>query len=88
MDDKLDDGRTDSRGFFQLQGSTREFSTIDPKVYIYHDCNDGWKPCQRRFGIMIPDKYVNDGETVRRHYDVGTIELAGEFSGETRDCIH
>ena len=43
MDDKMDQGRTDARGFFQLQGTAREISTIDPKLYIYHDCNDGIK---------------------------------------------
>ncbi|KAI1709753.1 transthyretin-like family domain-containing protein [Ditylenchus destructor] len=88
MDDKLDDGKTDARGYFELSGATREISTIDPKLYVYHDCNDGWKPCQRRFGIMIPDKFVTEGEIPSRFYDAGIIELAGEFSGETRDCIH
>ncbi len=106
MDDKMADGYTDARGYFQLSGTAREVSTIDPKLYIYHDCNDGWKvsnelldptyqfsialvqPCQRRFGIMIPDKYITNGPVPRQFYDAGTIELAGKFSGETRDCIH
>uniref|UniRef100_A0A915CNT7 Transthyretin-like family protein n=1 Tax=Ditylenchus dipsaci TaxID=166011 RepID=A0A915CNT7_9BILA len=88
MDDKIANTKTDSRGFFQLQGTAREMTKIDPKLYIYHDCNDGFKPCQRRVSLMIPDKYVNDGDRPKTLYDAGTIELAGKFSGETRDCIH
>jgi len=45
IDDKMADGYTDASGFFQLAGTAREVTTIDPKVYIYHDCNDGIKPC-------------------------------------------
>ena len=103
----MDDGYTDADGFFQLSGHAREFTTIDPKVYIYHDCDDWlvspilsdpcsspactthlFQPCQRRFGIAVPKKYVTDGSVPKIYYDVGTIELAGKFSGETRDCIH
>ncbi len=87
MDDKLAEGHTDSDGYFKLSGSTCEMTTIDPKVYIYHDCND-WLPCQRRFGIAIPDKYVSEGSVAKKFYDAGKIELSGQFSGETRDCIH
>ncbi|KAI1708768.1 transthyretin-like family domain-containing protein [Ditylenchus destructor] len=88
MDDKIASTRTDAQGNFQLQGTAREMSKIDPKLYIFHDCNDGIMPCQRRVSIIIPDRYVNDGETARQLYDAGSIELAGKFSGETRDCIH
>uniref|UniRef100_A0A915CP91 Uncharacterized protein n=1 Tax=Ditylenchus dipsaci TaxID=166011 RepID=A0A915CP91_9BILA len=52
-----------------LSGTAREMSKIDPKLYVYHDCNDGWKPCQRRFSIMIPDKYV----TMATHLDSSTM---------------
>lgn len=40
-DDVLDEGTTDSNGGFELEGSTRELTTIDPVFKIYHDCDDG-----------------------------------------------
>lgn len=33
---------TDSQGRFELSGSNAEVSTIDPKINIYHDCEDWW----------------------------------------------
>lgn len=39
-DDLMAEGRTDSRGHFQLQGHTDEFTKIDPKLNIYHDCEN------------------------------------------------
>lgn len=42
-DDLMASGKTDSSGHFELQGYTYEFTTIDPKLNIYHDCNDGIK---------------------------------------------
>ena len=33
-------GYTDEDGRFQLYGDETEFSTIDPVLKIYHDCND------------------------------------------------
>ncbi|KAL3086608.1 hypothetical protein niasHT_011380 [Heterodera trifolii] len=87
-DDLMGETRTDSEGRFRLEGHTHEFTTIDPKINIYHDCNDGLKPCQRKISIMIPDKYIASGEHPKTYYDAGTIELEGKFSGETRDCLH
>uniref|UniRef100_A0A0N5AQ94 Transthyretin-like family protein n=1 Tax=Syphacia muris TaxID=451379 RepID=A0A0N5AQ94_9BILA len=92
-DDLMASTKTDSKGRFELQGHTSEFTTIDPKLNIYHDCNDGVKvsrifPCQRRITVYIPDKYVTNAKTPKKIYDAGTIELAGKFKGETRDCIH
>lgn len=36
------EGKTDKDGYFRISGSIKEFTTIDPKLNIYHDCNDGW----------------------------------------------
>jgi len=38
MDDKMDDGKTDANGFFQLQGSAREVSTtpVKPTSHPHH----------------------------------------------------
>lgn len=40
-DDVLDEGVTDRSGNFDLEGSTRELTSIDPVLKIYHDCDDG-----------------------------------------------
>lgn len=42
-DDLLDEGVTDRDGRFKLDGTTRELTTIEPEIRIYHDCNDGIK---------------------------------------------
>lgn len=41
MDDLLAEGQTDSLGQFLLHGFTSEIGTIDPKLNVYHDCDDG-----------------------------------------------
>ncbi|VDD85115.1 unnamed protein product [Enterobius vermicularis] len=87
-DDLMATTKTDSRGYFELEGYTSEITTIDPKINIYHDCNDELKPCQRKITIYVPDKYVSSGKKAKAIYDAGTIELGGKFKGESRDCIH
>uniref|UniRef100_A0A0N4ZX40 Transthyretin-like family protein n=1 Tax=Parastrongyloides trichosuri TaxID=131310 RepID=A0A0N4ZX40_PARTI len=88
LDDLMGSAKTDSKGQFEIKGSTDEFTPIDVKLAIYHDCNDGIKPCQRKFIIKIPGKYVTKGKTPKSIYDAGTIQLSGKFPGETRDCLH
>ncbi|VDK47312.1 unnamed protein product [Anisakis simplex] len=88
MDDLMGEATTDQNGYFEVSGSNAEMSTIDPKINIYHDCNDGWKPCQRKVTIMLPDGFVSDGARPKKIYDAGTLELAGKFPGESRDCLH
>ena len=36
----MDEGVTDAEGHFKLSGKETEFTSIDPKVNVYHDCND------------------------------------------------
>lgn len=36
----MDEGKTDKDGKFHLQGSETEITTIDPKLNVYHDCDD------------------------------------------------
>uniref|UniRef100_A0A914ZX87 Transthyretin-like protein 5 n=1 Tax=Parascaris univalens TaxID=6257 RepID=A0A914ZX87_PARUN len=88
FDDFMGETTTDSQGRFELSGSNAEVSSIDPKINIYHDCEDWWWPCQRKISIMIPDVYITPGTRPRNFYDAGTIELAGKYAGEERDCIH
>uniref|UniRef100_A0A7E4VAP1 Transthyretin-like family protein n=1 Tax=Panagrellus redivivus TaxID=6233 RepID=A0A7E4VAP1_PANRE len=87
MDDLMGQTTTDSRGSFRVSGHTDEITTIDPKVNIYHDCNDNL-PCKRKFTIKIPNNYVTQGNTARNFYNIGNLELAGAFSGESRDCLN
>uniref|UniRef100_A0A0K0EKT2 Transthyretin-like family protein n=1 Tax=Strongyloides stercoralis TaxID=6248 RepID=A0A0K0EKT2_STRER len=87
-DDFMAEGKSDSLGRFAVAGYAYEFGTIDPKINIYHDCNDEIMPCQRKMTIFIPKKYVSNGETPQTYYDAGNIELSGELKGEERDCIH
>ena len=46
-DDLMASGKTDGQGQFSLKGHTEEFTTIDPKLNIYHDCEDGIKVTYR-----------------------------------------
>ncbi|EJW74314.1 hypothetical protein WUBG_14780 [Wuchereria bancrofti] len=43
MDDFMGETKSDSQGNFELSGYIHEMSPIDPKINIYHDCNDGIK---------------------------------------------
>ncbi|VDO08666.1 unnamed protein product [Haemonchus placei] len=61
-DELMAAGKTDSRGHFEISGHADEFTSIEPKFNIYHDCNDGIKPCQRKITIHIPDDYISSGE--------------------------
>ncbi|GMT21306.1 hypothetical protein PFISCL1PPCAC_12603, partial [Pristionchus fissidentatus] len=88
LDDLMDSGETSSDGHFHLSGSEREVTSIEPKINIYHDCDDGIMPCQRRITIFIPKKYISSGSTPDKVYDAGVIQLAGKYAGETRDCLH
>nr|CDJ92750.1 Transthyretin domain containing protein [Haemonchus contortus] len=87
FDSKLDEVRTNRNGEFRVSGHKREITTIDPKVNIYHKCNyNGF--CYKKLSITIPDNFVSDGALPRATYDIGTINLANKFKGESIDCIN
>ncbi|GMS94353.1 hypothetical protein PENTCL1PPCAC_16528, partial [Pristionchus entomophagus] len=88
LDDLMDSGKSDAEGRFSLAGHVDEFTTIDPKINIYHDCDDWMQPCQRRISVFVPSKYVTKGSTPEKTYDAGIIQLAGKWAGETRDCLN
>jgi len=41
IDDKMAEVRTNSYGDFLLDGEESEVTPVDPKLEIFHDCNDG-----------------------------------------------
>ncbi|KIH62084.1 Transthyretin-like family protein, partial [Ancylostoma duodenale] len=70
-----------------LSGSKTEITNIDPKVNIYHKCN--YKgPCYKKIGITIPDNYISCGYHPQFTFDIGRINLAGKFKGESIDCLN
>ncbi|KAI3412108.1 hypothetical protein GPALN_002150 [Globodera pallida] len=87
-DDDLDSGYTDSMGNFVLAGDTTELTTIDPHLKIYHDCNDGLIPCQRRWKFELPNHYITSGKHPGKTLDIGTWNLEAKMPGESHDCIH
>lgn len=87
LDRKMDEGRTDSTGWFKLSGSKREITTIDPKLNIYHKCNYAGL-CYKKVSITIPDTYITRGSIPQSTFDIGTINLASKFPGQSIDCIN
>uniref|UniRef100_A0A8R1I5I9 Uncharacterized protein n=1 Tax=Caenorhabditis japonica TaxID=281687 RepID=A0A8R1I5I9_CAEJA len=87
-DDKMASSKADSNGEFNLSGSTKEITTIEPYLAVFHDCKDGITPCQRVLRIDIPKSYANSGSSAKKTYDAGALELAGKFPGETRSCFN
>jgi len=84
----MDDGFTDAQGRFTLEGSTTELTTIDPHLKVYHDCNDGIIPCQRRWKFELPNKYITSSAHPTKTLDMGTWNLEAIMPGEEHDCIH
>uniref|UniRef100_A0A0K0EE72 Transthyretin-like family protein n=1 Tax=Strongyloides stercoralis TaxID=6248 RepID=A0A0K0EE72_STRER len=88
IDDLIDETKSKMSGDFEVQGSHREITSIDPKIVIFHNCNELIGICSRKITIKIPDSYITSGSKPSRIYDIGTLELSGKFDGEERDCFH
>uniref|UniRef100_A0A0N5B9V3 Transthyretin-like family protein n=1 Tax=Strongyloides papillosus TaxID=174720 RepID=A0A0N5B9V3_STREA len=88
IDDLIADTKSNMSGEFTVQGSHREITSIDPKVVIFHNCNEVIGICSRKITLKIPDSYITSGSTPSKIYDIGTLELSGKFDGEERDCFH
>ncbi|PIC22259.1 hypothetical protein B9Z55_016379 [Caenorhabditis nigoni] len=86
-DSKLDSTKTSNDGTFRVSGTYTKIFTLDPKVNIYHKCNYNGL-CSKKVTINIPDYAVASGRGSSTNYDIGTLNLANQFSGETTDCIH
>jgi len=89
-DDLMAEGRTDANGTFHLSGSEWETTTIDPKVMVYHDCEDHNREGLRKFTIYLPKDHITQGEKPdpKKEYDMGIINLEGIMPGEGRDFIN
>ncbi|CAA91371.1 Transthyretin-like family protein [Caenorhabditis elegans] len=87
LDKLLDEKSTDGRGSFTLAGNKKELTAIDPHVNIYHKCNYNGV-CYKKLKIKIPKSFISEGETADRTFDIGELNLAGSFSGESTDCLN
>uniref|UniRef100_A0A1I7TQN8 Transthyretin-like family protein n=1 Tax=Caenorhabditis tropicalis TaxID=1561998 RepID=A0A1I7TQN8_9PELO len=87
FDRLMEESRTDSNGQFRVSGSKREITSIDPKLNVYHKCNYNGL-CYKKFSIKIPKDYVNSGRQAERTYDIGTLNLANQYPGQSTDCIN
>ncbi|VDP10515.1 unnamed protein product [Soboliphyme baturini] len=83
----MDEVRTDENGQFYVDGQTSEWTSIDPVVKIYHDCLDGLKPCQRRWIMDIPKRYISNPVKQPVVCDIGELNLEVYMRHERRNCF-
>ncbi|KAK6048722.1 Transthyretin-like family protein [Cooperia oncophora] len=88
MDTLMDEAFSDKDGQFKLKGNDTEWSKIDPKLNIYHNCEDEKVECWRKVQIIIPDDYVTEGGEPNKTFDIGILNLNAKLPGETRDCLN
>uniref|UniRef100_A0AC34R187 Transthyretin-like protein n=1 Tax=Panagrolaimus sp. JU765 TaxID=591449 RepID=A0AC34R187_9BILA len=86
-DDLMAQGTTDMNGRFQLSGTESELTNIDPRLKIYHTCDQGYNPCKRKVTFKIPSQYINSGSQVGQWFDLGTLNLNTKFPDESRECF-
>ncbi|KHJ85043.1 Transthyretin-like family protein [Oesophagostomum dentatum] len=79
---------SDKDGFFKLSGNDTEWSKIDPKLNIYHNCEDEKVECWRKVEIKIPKDFITEGGEPDKTFDIGTLNLNAKLPGETRDCLN
>jgi len=86
-DDDMASAKTGDDGSFTLSGTSSDpLGTIDPRLKVYHNCHDGITPCERKWKMHIPKKYVTDGSTSTNVMDVGTWNLELWLEEDERDC--
>ncbi|KJH47883.1 Transthyretin-like family protein [Dictyocaulus viviparus] len=79
---------SDQNGYFKMSGNDTEWTRIDPKLNIYHNCEDEKIECWRKIQIFIPESYISDGPIPQKTFDIGTLNLNAKLPGETRDCLN
>uniref|UniRef100_A0A0K0ER75 Transthyretin-like family protein n=1 Tax=Strongyloides stercoralis TaxID=6248 RepID=A0A0K0ER75_STRER len=87
-DDQLASVKTNSSGYYEIQGGIGSMFTMDVKLKFYTDCNDGIKPCQRKIVLGIPNKYISKSDNEIKTFDGGVINLEFKFPDESRDCLN
>ncbi|EGT49219.1 CBN-TTR-25 protein [Caenorhabditis brenneri] len=86
-DTKMDTMNTLADGTFNIHGSQKKIRKIDPKINIYHRCNHVGL-CPKKVVIHVPKNAVAKGDKEAQVYDIGVLNLANKYPGETTDCIH
>ncbi|EFO98911.1 CRE-TTR-49 protein [Caenorhabditis remanei] len=66
----IDDTHSDKQGNFQLSADTIE-KDYTPYIVVYHDCDDGVKPGQRKLKFQIPKYYIGSESA----FDLGSFNL-------------
>uniref|UniRef100_A0A1I7ZPK6 Transthyretin-like family protein n=1 Tax=Steinernema glaseri TaxID=37863 RepID=A0A1I7ZPK6_9BILA len=87
-DDQLADMKTDSEGNYQLEGGVGAVFAMDVHFKIYHDCDDGITPCQRKVNLKIPSEFVTRTSGVEKWFDGGVMNMQFKFPDEERSCIN
>uniref|UniRef100_A0A183BXX2 Transthyretin-like family protein n=1 Tax=Globodera pallida TaxID=36090 RepID=A0A183BXX2_GLOPA len=88
LDDWMAQSKTDAYGRFKLTGFANEFTHINPKLNVYHNCNNDLSlHCKWKLSIYIPKTYISKS-TIPKVFDAGVLNLDGKFKGQERDCFH
>uniref|UniRef100_A0A8R1DKR7 Uncharacterized protein n=1 Tax=Caenorhabditis japonica TaxID=281687 RepID=A0A8R1DKR7_CAEJA len=74
-DDLLGSVVADHRGVFCVKGHTEEFTTIEPYIFIEHNCGYEGLNEKRIFSKTIPVEYITEGSKAKHVYHMGDIEL-------------
>ena len=87
-DDQLAAVKTDAQGNYELSGGVGGILGMNVHFKVYHDCDDGVKPCQRKVDLKIPDQYVTRTSEVQKWFEAGTMNMEFSFPDEERSCIN
>uniref|UniRef100_A0AC35UGZ5 Transthyretin-like family protein n=1 Tax=Rhabditophanes sp. KR3021 TaxID=114890 RepID=A0AC35UGZ5_9BILA len=87
-DDQLATMKTDANGNYELTGGVGSMFGMDVHLKIYHDCDDGIKPCQRKVDLKIPNEYITRTDKVQKFFDGGVMNMMFKFKDESRDCLN
>uniref|UniRef100_A0A1I7U7Y6 Transthyretin-like family protein n=1 Tax=Caenorhabditis tropicalis TaxID=1561998 RepID=A0A1I7U7Y6_9PELO len=66
----VNETHSDKQGNFILSANTIE-QVYTPFIVVYHDCDDGVKPGQRKLKFQVPKYYVGSGLV----FDLGSFNL-------------
>ncbi|CAO4384067.1 unnamed protein product [Caenorhabditis nigoni] len=87
-DTLMAEGLTNAEGEFELSGNDTEWTKIDPKLNIYHNCHDEAIECWRKVEIVIPDDFITEGANPAKTFDIGILNINAVLPGESRDCLN